>query len=98
MKHDEATLALPGATHRVPHSRSVAGIGFDTASAVHTRRSRQLFGTVDPRTLALYVIVLNVLLMGAGSTALVMTSLGAVSYTHLRAHETREDRGWRRGG
>ena len=22
----------------------------------------------------------------------------AVSYTHLRAHETREDRGWRRGG
>ena len=37
MKHDEATLALPGATHRVPHSRSVAGIGFDTASAVHTR-------------------------------------------------------------
>lgn len=78
MKHDEATLALPGATHRVPNSRSVAGIGFDTASAVHTRRSRQLFGTVDPRTLALYVIVLNVLLMGAGSTALVMTSLGVV--------------------
>ena len=23
---------------------------------------------------------------------------GAVSYTHLRAHETREDRGWRGGG
>ena len=78
MKHDEATLALPGATHRVPHSRSVAGIGFDAASAFHTRRSRQLFGAVDPRTLALYVIVLNVLLMGAGSTALVMTSLGVV--------------------
>ena len=25
-------------------------------------------------------------------------NLNAVSYTHLRAHETREDRGWGRGG
>ena len=34
---------------------------------------------VDPRTLALYVIVLNLLLMRAGSTALVMASLGVVA-------------------
>ena len=25
----------------------------------------------------------------------VVTNIDAVSYTHLRAHETREDRGWR---
>ena len=78
MKHDEVTLALPGGAHRLPNGCPVAGAGFGVTPAVRTRHSRQLFGTVDPRTLALYVIVLNILLMGAGSTALVMASLGVV--------------------
>lgn len=41
-------------------------------------RTRGFHGAVDPRTLFLYVIVLNVLLMGAGSTPLVLGCLGVV--------------------
>ena len=43
-------------------------------------------------------IDLNEALFGNSNIGFVPTmgSLHAVSYTHLRAHETREERGWRR--
>ena len=37
-------------------------------------------------------------LKGIMSVADAKRAVDAVSYTHLRAHETREDRGWRGGG
>ena len=75
MNCDEVTVARQGDIHPLPMARAMAGSALTTT---HRPRTRGLHGAVDPRTLFLYVIVLNILLMGAGSTPLVLACLGVV--------------------
>ena len=75
MNCDEAPLTPQGHTHPLPRAGAMAESAPTTAPRP---RTRGFHGAVDPRTLFLYVIVLNVLLMGAGSTPLVLACLGVV--------------------
>ena len=79
MNTDGVTAAVLSDTPCFADGRSPIAVGLGAASKVHVCRTWRPFGVVDPRTLALYVIVLNLLLMRAGSTALVMASLGVVA-------------------
>ena len=43
-------------------------------------------------------VILFIIALAFGADSVSAITLMSVSYTHLRAHETREDRGWRGGG